>query len=137
MVKVEYSKTTEYMLMKYIEKTSSDIILREELKLLDSERQVSRALDSLVKKEKLAKIGYGIYTKLNYSTLVKRTYLPKGFISLGREALTRLGIPWEISSNETAYNEGKTQQVPVNPATKLLARFRRKITYKNMELRFE
>jgi hypothetical protein len=136
-MKVEYKKTTEYKLMKYIKKTSSDIILREELKLLDSDRQVSRALDSLVKKEKLTKIGYGIYAKLNYSALVKRAYLPKGFISLGREALTRLGISWEMSDAEKAYNEGKTQQVPVNPATKLLVRFRRKITYKNMELRFE
>ena len=136
-MKVKYNKTTEYRLMRYIENISSDIVIREELKAFDSERQVSRALDSLVKQEKLAKIGYGIYAKLNYSKLINRSYLPKGFISLGREALTRLGISWEISTAERAYNEGKTQQVPANPATKLLDRFRRKITYKNMELRFE
>ncbi len=65
------------------------------------------------------------------------TYSPKGFVALVREVLTMLGIRWEISDVEKAYNAGKTQQVPASPATKRLDHFRRKIFYKSLEHRFE
>lgn len=136
-MKLKYEKTTEYKLWKYIKKSSSDVILREDLALLDSNRQITRALNTLVAKGRIAKLGYGIYVRLTYSELTGKNYLPNGFISVAREALTRLNIRWDISEAEKAYNTGKSQQIPANPATKLLDRFRRTISYKGMELRFE
>ncbi|MCF6808580.1 hypothetical protein L3V79_09280 [Thiotrichales bacterium 19S9-12] len=136
-MKVKYKDTTEYKILKYIQKTKNDVILREDLMSLDNDRQITRALNALIKKGKITKIGYGIFVRLCYSELTGKTYLPKGFVSIAREALTRLGIRWDISEAERAYNSGKSQQVPANPATKLLDRFRRKISYKGMELRFE
>ncbi len=120
-----------------MKQSDADVILREDLAMIASDRQVSRALKSLIDDKRLAKLSYGIYVRLQYSARLQRSYLPKGFIALAREALTRLGIAWEISAAEKAYNAGITQQVPANPATKLLTRFRRKLSYNNREMRFE
>ena len=75
--------------------------------------------------------------RLSYSELTGKNYLPNGFVAVAREALTRLGIRWDISEAEKSYNSGESQQVPANPTTKLLDRFRRTISYRGMELRFE
>lgn len=136
-MKVRYKDTTEYKVAKFIEKSKSDVILREDLKFLDGDRQISRALKSLTQKEKISKISYGVYVRLKYSKTYGRTYLPKGVVSLMREALTKIGIKWDLSEAEKAYNEGRSQQVPANPRTKLLERFSRKFSYNGMELRFE
>ena len=136
-MKVKYENTTEYKLAQFIDKSSSDVILREDLKSLGSERQISRAISALTKKNKIAKISYGVYVRLKYSKTYGRTYLPKGLVSLMREALTKIGIKWEPSEAEKAYNDGRSQQIPANPRTKLLERFRRKFSYNGMELYFE
>lgn len=136
-MKVKYEETTEYKLWQYIQNASSDVILREDFVWLDSDRQVTRALNALIKQGKIAKLGYGIYVRLSYSELTGKNYLPNGFVAVAREALTRLGIRWDISEAEKSYNSGESQQVPANPATKLLDRFRRTISYRGMELRFE
>ncbi len=136
-MKVKYEDSTEYKVYQYVMASASDVFLRSELDLLDTERQITRAVNALIVKGKLAKIGYGVYVRLGYSELVGSTYLPKGFVALGREALTKLGVKWDISEAEKAYNEGRSQQVPANPPTRLLERFRRRLSYKGMELRFE
>jgi len=136
-MKVKYEDTTEYEVYQYVKDSASDVFLREELAFLDTDRQISRAINGLISKGVLVKIGYGVYVRMRYSELMGSYYLPKGFIALGREALTKLGIQWEISEAEQAYNEGRSQQLPVSPPTRLFNRFRRKISYKGMELRFE
>lgn len=134
---VTFENTTEYKVSQFINQATSDVILRKDLSSLDNPRQITRALNSLVRKGKLAKISYGVYVRLQYSSIINKTYLPKGFIILAREALTKLGIKWEISKAEKEYNRGISQQVPLNPPTKLLTRFRRKFSYNGRELRFE
>lgn len=136
-MKVTYEKTTEYKVYQYVMASDSDVFLRREFSVLDTERQITRAIKALIGKGVLVKIGYGVYVRLSYSELLGSTYLPKGFLALGREALTKLGVKWDTSEAEKAYNEGRSQQVPVNPPTRLLERFRRSLSYKEMELRFE
>lgn len=46
-------------------------------------------------------------------------------------------MDWEPSDAEVDYNQGRSTQIPVNPNTKINKRFRRKISYKNMELDIE
>ena len=136
-MKVAATNTTSYKASKLIERLPSRVVLRQDIADLGSSRQVSRALDTLVKHGNLVKIGYGIYAKTKKSVMTGDSYLPGGFLAIGREALTRLGIKWRASEAESAYNRGKTQQVPANPSTKLQTRFRRKLSYRGMEMRFE
>ena len=42
-------------------------------------------------------------------------YSPNGFAGAARQALTKLGVEWEPTETERAYNEGRSTQVPVNP----------------------
>lgn len=136
-MKVIAEQSVRYQVLEYIKRQQSNIILRDDLKNIAEPRQISRALNSLVQEGKIAKLAYGIYSKLAYSNITQRPYLPAGLVSLAREALTRLNIPWELSDAETAYNQGLSQQIPANPATKLQGRFRRKLSYNGIEVRFE
>lgn len=136
-MKVITEDTINYKAYERIGRLDSKVILRKDLEDLGSSRQVSRALDALVKQGMIAKIGYGIYAKAKKSAITGDLYLPGGFLAIGREALSRLGIKWQMSEAELAYNCGKTRQVPANPPTKLQTRFRRKLSYRGMEMRFE
>jgi len=136
-MKVKYEDSIEYKVWKFIEGLGGNIVLRSDLSGLAMDRQITRALNSLVEKNRLAKIGYGVYAKLQYSELGEMFYMPGGLLGNTREALTRLGIRWTLSAAEQDYNGGLTQQVPVSPRTKLLDRFRRKLTYAGREMRFE
>lgn len=136
-MKVAASDTISYRALKLIEQLPSKVILRQDIEDLGSSRQVSRAFDTLVEQGNLVKIGYGIYAKTKKSVITGDSYLPGGFLNAAREALTRLGVKWQISKAELAYNQGTIQQVPANPPTKLQTRFRRKLSYRGMEMRFE
>ena len=60
-----------------------------------------------------------------------------GFLGAARQALTKLGVPWEPTEAERAYNEGRSTQVPVNPVVRVKGRFSRKLRYGNTELVLE
>ncbi|MBW4092595.1 MAG: hypothetical protein HIU82_16030 [Proteobacteria bacterium] len=63
-------------------------------------------------------------------------YSPGGFIGAARQALDKLGVKWEPTEFQRAYNEGRSTQVPVNPAVRIPgSRFRRKLRYQDTELR--
>lgn len=136
-MKVIAENTIRYKALERIKQLPSTVVLRKDIKGLGSTRQVSRALKEILDLGKIVKLGYGIYAKPKKSAVTGDQYLPGGFIVVCREALTRLGITWSISDAEQAYNLGKTQQVPINPPTKLVTRFRRKLSYRDMEIRFE
>lgn len=136
-MKMKFEESMKKQVLDRIQSLEGEIVLRRDVIDLGSARQVSRALKSLTKEGVLAKLGYGIYAKLSRSSITDDRYLKGGFLSAAREALTKLGIKWEISEAEQNYNEGKTQQVPINPPTILKTRFRRKLSYKNMEICFE
>jgi hypothetical protein len=38
-------------------------------------------------------------------------YSPNGFLGAARQALTKLGVPWEPTEAECAYNEVRSTQV--------------------------
>jgi hypothetical protein len=44
-----------------------------------------------------------------------------GFIGAARQALDKLGVRWEPTELQRAYNEGRSTQVPVNPAVRVKA----------------
>lgn len=136
-MKVIYEKSMQYKIRRCIQSISGNVVLRSDVEALSSPRQVSRALKKLVEAGELIKLGYGVYGKLVKSRFSDKPYLQGGFLLAVREALDKLNIPWELSSEEQAYNAGRTTQVPANPSTVIKGRFRRQLHYRNRRSRFE
>lgn len=116
-----------------------DVVLPREFRDLGGEDQVLRALRTLVRDGQLVRLGYGVYGRAEVSRLSGRPMLAArgGFIDVARQALDKLGVRWEPTEFQRAYNEGRSTQVPVNPAVKVKGRFARRLKYEDAELRLE
>jgi hypothetical protein len=115
------------------------VFLTREFTKLAGEDQVLRALRGLVRDGHLVRLGYGVYGRAVPSTLSGRPmlYSPNGFIGAARQALDKLGVEWEPTEFQRAYNDGRSPQVPVNPAVRVKGRFSRQLRYQDTELRLE
>jgi hypothetical protein len=122
-----------------IAKRRGDAFLTREFHDLGGERQVLRALRELVDDGKLIKLGYGVYARAAVSQLTHQPMLAgDDFNAVSREVLDRLGVKWEPTEAERAYNEGRSTQVPMTPRVRLRdSRFNRKLSYRTMELAVE
>lgn len=112
------------------------VFLPREFTRLGGEDQVVRALRALTDNGQLVRLGYGVYGRAFISRLSGEPTLssPNGFIGAAREALDKLGVNWEPTESERAYNEGRSTQVPVNPVVRVKGRFSRRLRYGNSEL---
>jgi hypothetical protein len=122
---------------RFIDSYEGNVILRSDLKGLGLPRQVSRALKVLVEDNELIKFGYGVYAKARKGKYIDMPVLQGTFEGVCVEALNRLGIAWELGTAIKAYNEGKTQQVPVVFIVKLKDRFRGQLGDGEWKLIFE
>lgn len=115
------------------------VFLPREFADLGGEDQVLRALRGLVRDGGLVRLGYGVYGRAVRSRLSGQPllYSPNGFIGAARQALTKLGVEWELTEAERAYNEGRSTQIPVNPIVRVKGRFSRRLSDGNMELVLE
>ena len=122
-----------------IAQRSDGVFLTREFADLGGERQVLRALGKIVAAGGLVRLGYGVYGRAFTSKLSGKPllYNPNGFIGAAREALTKLGVAWEATAAERAYNEGRSTQLPVNPRLKIRGRFSRKLRDGRTELVLE
>ena len=120
-------------------KKGDDVFLTREFKALGGEDQVVRALRELVEHGRLVKLGYGVYGRAIVSSLNGKPmlYSRVGFAGVARQALDKLGVEWEPTEAERAYNEGRSTQVPVNPVVRVKGRFSRHLRYRNAELVLE
>jgi Family of unknown function (DUF6088) len=120
-------------------RTGEDAFLTREFTDLGGEDQVLRALRSLRQEGRLVRLGYGVYGRAFKSRLSGEPVLlsSNGFISAARQALDKLGVEWEPTEAEWAYNEGRSTQVPVNPVVRVKGRFSRQLRYGNAELVLE
>lgn len=112
------------------------MFLPREFSDLGGNDQVHRALRTLVKRGLLVRLGYGVYGRAFKSRLTGKPVLfnPNGFVGAAREALTKLGVAWEPTEAERAYNEGRSTQLPVNPVVKVRGRFSRQLSDGNTKL---
>ena len=117
-------------------KASDSVFLTREFADLSGETQVLRALRGLVRDGRLVRLGYGVYARAIVSRLSGEALLmnPTGLRGAAREALTKLGVPWEPTEAEQAYNEGRSTQIPVNPVLRVKGRFSRRLRDKDREL---
>jgi hypothetical protein len=122
-----------------IAQSDDEVFLTREFRALGGERQVLRALQKTVAAGKLVRLGYGVYGRAEPSRLTGQPMLAarNGFVGASRAALNKLGIAWEPTAAEQAYNEGRSTQVPVNPAVRVKGRFARQLRYQDTELRLE
>jgi Family of unknown function (DUF6088) len=120
-------------------KAGDDVFLPREFTRLAGEDQVLRALRMLVKDGRLVRLGYGVYGRAVISRLSGKPmlYSRNGFSGVARQALDKLGVQWEPTKAERAYNEGRSTQVPVNPVVRVKGRFSRQLRYGNSELMLE
>jgi hypothetical protein len=116
-----------------------DVFLTREFNDLGGEDQVLRALRGLVRDGRLVRLGYGVYGRATVSRLSGKPmlYTANGFAGAARQALTKLGVKWELSKAERAYNDGRSTQIPVNPVVRVKGRFARQLRYGNAELVLE
>jgi len=112
-------------------------IMRSDLADLAMPCQLTRVLQKLVKEKQIVRLGYGIYGKLFYSRYTKRYCLDGFILGVGREVLNKLNIPWLPSQFEEDYNSGRSQQIPVNPITRVKGRFCRKIQYGDISFPYQ
>ena len=117
-----------------------DVFLPREFRDLGGEDQVLRVLRGLMRDGQLVRLGYGVYGRAETSRLSGEPILAArgGFMGAARQALDKLGVPWEPTKAQDAYNTGRSTQVPVNPAVRLRnSRFVRRLKYQDTELRLE
>jgi hypothetical protein len=117
-------------------KTGDDVFLPREFYKLGGEDQVLRALRGLVRDGRLVRLGYGVYARAIVSRLSGEPLLHarNGLSGAARRALDKLGVPWEPTESERAYNEGRSTQIPVNPVLRVKGRFSRRLKDKDREL---
>jgi hypothetical protein len=127
----------EERLAKRIARKRGDVFLRADFSDLGGYDQVGRALRGLVRKGRLMKVGYGLYTRTRPSLLDGKPLPAKGIRELAAEALGRLGIETAPTRLEEAYNAGKTTQVPTGRVVAVRGRVRRKISYNGFPLSYE
>jgi hypothetical protein len=120
-------------------KRRDDVFLPREFRDLGGEDQVLRVLRSMVREKRLVRLGYGVYGRAIVSRLTGEPllYSPNGFLGAARQALTKLGVTWEPTEAERAYNEGRSTQIPVNPVVRVKGRFSRRLRDGNTELVLE
>jgi hypothetical protein len=120
-------------------KKGEDVFLTREFTDLGGEDQVLRALRGLTREGRLVRLGYGVYGRAFKSRLSGKPVLQSsnGFVSAARQALDKLGVKWEPTDAERAYNEGRSTQVPVNPVVRVKGRFSRQLRYGKAELVLE
>ncbi|MBS0350226.1 MAG: hypothetical protein JSR33_03395 [Proteobacteria bacterium] len=124
-------------ILERIRSMSDMAILRSDLADLAPPRQLSRALKQLMNENILVRLGYGIYGRLFFSRYTNRYCLDGFILGVGREVLTKLNIPWLLAQCEEDYNNGRSQQVPVNPTTRVIGHFKRKIQYGDIQFRYQ
>jgi hypothetical protein len=110
-------------------KKGDTVFLTREFTDLSDEDQVLRALRGLVRDKHLVRLGYGVYARAIVSRLSGEPllYHPAGLRGAAREALNKLGVSWEPTEAERAYNERRSTQVPANPVLKVKGRFSRRL----------
>ena len=130
-------KSLEIKILDRISRKKASVFMRADFKDFAGYDQVGRALKNLVRKGKIAKIGYGLYAKTKISPFSGKKVLSMTLPRLGREAVERLGIRIVPSRMEEEYNSGKSTQVPTGRVIAVEGRISRKIGYEGVYVSFE
>ncbi|MBS0475759.1 MAG: hypothetical protein JSR28_11555 [Proteobacteria bacterium] len=112
-----------------VRRSRRNVFMRSDFGEFGSYDAVGRALRQLVQTGRLVQIGYGLYAKAEPSPLTGKPVPIVGIRILASEAIRRLGKSVEPSRFDTAYNSGRSAQVPTGRTLTVNARIRRRIGY--------
>src|SRR5579863_5543803 len=103
MSKISFNRLIE-VVSERIKQMPGCVVLRKDISDIGTPSQISHALQVLIKRFELVRMGQGIYAKAYYSDLLKKSIIQDGFDAACLEALDRLGVACEPSQWEKAYN---------------------------------
>ena len=92
---------------------SATVFLREDFRRFGGYDQVGRVLRALVRRGALVRAGYGIYVKARASTLSGQPVPVEPLVSIGLEAMRKLGVRADLGAATRAHCEGRTTQIPM------------------------
>jgi len=99
-------------LLRFIERQAGNVILRSELAELGSRPQITAAVNALIAKGVIVRIGIGIYARTRKSSVTGAT-IPAGSLeTLATETLKKMGVPFNLGRAAAAFNAGDTNQLP-------------------------
>lgn len=105
---------------------SVEVFLRTNFRAFGSASQVGRALNELVERGNLVRLGVGIYAKAKPSVLSGKPIPVRPLDVLAPKALERLGVEIGEARLVLAYNSGRSTQIPagvtVNIGTRRITR---------------
>lgn len=122
------SSITE-LIAQRVRRSRRNVFMRSDFDKFGSYDAVGRALRQHVEAGRLVQIGYGLYAKAEPSPLTGKPVPIVGIRILASEAIRRLGKSVEPSCFDTAYNSGRSAQVPTGRTMTVNARVRRRIGY--------
>jgi hypothetical protein len=130
-------ETLEALVSKRIDRKRGDVFLRADFADLGGHDQVGRVLLQFVRQGKLLKIGSGLYTRTQPSTLDGAPTPVKGLRALADEAVRRLGVQTAPTHLERSYSAGTSMQIPAGRHIAVAKRIRREIGYNGVTISFE
>ena len=133
---ISASNITEQIERK-VGRSKRNVFLRKDFAKLGSYDAVGRALRQLTARGEFVQIGYGLYAKAERSPFTGKPAPVVGIKRLATEALGRLGKSVEQSAIESAYNSGRSTQVPTGRRIATKDRVRRRIGYDGNYVVFE
>ena len=107
------------------------------LDLSENPFQVYGVLGVLVKQEKLAKIGLGVYVRTYKSKITGKIFLEDSLRDAAITALKKKGIEVFPSSYERAYNSGQSTQIPTGLVLGVKSEVNSRISYKGKSIMYE
>ena len=130
--------STQTRIARSVGRSKRDVFLRADFAELGSPSRVTRAINEMINKGKLVRLGYGVYAKAIPSAITGNPIPRKTLESLVVEALESLGIPAELGAARSAYAIGVTSQVPMSVTISTGSRrVSRKIKLGNREVIYE
>lgn len=91
---------------------NGDVFVRADFESLGSASQVTRALNGLIADGTLVKLGTGVYARAKASVLTGKPIPVKPLEVLAPQALLKYGVKLKEARLVTAYNAGRSTQVP-------------------------
>ncbi|NHB88051.1 DUF6088 family protein [Photorhabdus tasmaniensis] len=128
--------TTKARIQSRLRRSKRYVFTRDDFKDLAGYDQIGRALRTLVKEGQLLKVGYGVYTKARQNTITGKLMpaAPGGSAAVVIEALERLKVDYRLVGATSAYNSGKSTQIPASLEIKTSPRFKRTLSVGNSKL---
>lgn len=128
--------TTKTRIQLRLKRSKRYVFTRDDFKDLAGYDQIGRALRELVKEEQLLRVGYGVYTKARQNAITGKLMpaAPGGSATVVIEALDRLKVDYRLVGATSAYNSGKSTQVPASLEIKTSPRFKRRLSVGNSKL---